>query len=111
SDEIGEMARAVVVFKDNAFTAQRLATEREEERQRAEADKKAALVAMADKVEGDVRSSMAAVAQKTAAMYENADLMLSSAKAVSADAASVTAAACQTMETAQAVAGASQQLS
>ena len=47
-DEMGTMARSVLVFKDNALAVQRLQTEQEQEHQRAEEEKRAALTNMAD---------------------------------------------------------------
>ena len=46
-DELGAMARAVVVFKDNAVAMRRLQTEQAQDRERADAEKRAALVDMA----------------------------------------------------------------
>ena len=46
-DELGGMARAVLVFKEHMITWRQLAAEQEAERQRAEAEKRLALVNMA----------------------------------------------------------------
>jgi methyl-accepting chemotaxis protein len=53
-DEIGRMASAVEVFKQNALEVQRLEAEQAEAKQRAEAEKRATLNAMADEFSGSV---------------------------------------------------------
>lgn len=50
SDEIGEMAQAVQVFKDNALEIRRMEKGQEEERKQAEADKAAALTDLATEI-------------------------------------------------------------
>ena len=57
-DEIGEMARAVVVFQDHMVSESQLAIEHEAQRQRAEAAKRAALVGMADTIETETGSAL-----------------------------------------------------
>ena len=57
-DEIGAMARAVVVFKENAIAVRRLQTEQEAERKKADVEKRSALVGMAETDRGrDLRST------------------------------------------------------
>ena len=57
-DEVGGMARAVLVFKEHMATAQRLAAEHEQEHEQAEAAKHAALVAMADTIEAEAKQAL-----------------------------------------------------
>ena len=52
-DEIGDMARAVVVFREHMRKEAALAAEQEAQRQQAEADKRAALMRMADTIESE----------------------------------------------------------
>src|SRR5262249_41272726 len=72
SDEIGAMAKAVQVFKDNAQAMLRLQQEEEELKQRAEAEKRQMLADVANGFEQSVKSivdafaSAATVAQGTA---------------------------------------------
>ena len=66
-DEIGEMAAAVQVFKDNANRMEAMRHEQEEQKKRAEQDRKAALRKMADTFEGQVGGVVDAV---TAAAVE-----------------------------------------
>jgi len=71
-DEIGAMAKAVQVFKDNGIEAERVRRSQEEERHQAEQDKKAALLSMAETVEEETRSSVERVAAQTERMAGNA---------------------------------------
>lgn len=60
-DEIGAMARAVAVFRDNALALREAERARAAERKRAEAEKSAALEAVADAFERDILAIAAAV--------------------------------------------------
>ncbi|HTH17434.1 MAG TPA: methyl-accepting chemotaxis protein [Magnetospirillum sp.] len=111
TDEVGAMARAVQVFKDNALEAGRLRAAQEEERVRAEEGKLAALRAMADTVERETRVAVEKVATRTGAMRSNALAMAASAELVSSTSQNVAAAAAQALANAQNVASASEQLS
>ncbi|MCR6631791.1 MAG: methyl-accepting chemotaxis protein [Magnetospirillum sp.] len=111
ADEVGAMARALQVFKDNAAEAERLRTAQEQERTRAEAEKLVALRAMADTVERETRSAVDRVAERTGHMQDDAVGMASSAQLVSANSQDVAAAAAQALANAQNVASASEQLS
>lgn len=61
-DEIGRMARAVGVFKDNAGRIAALQLEQQAERQRAVEDRRQALVRLADQFDTEVRGVVNAVA-------------------------------------------------
>jgi len=52
-DEIGRMANALAVFRSNAIENHRLAEAREQDRERADAARHAALVGMAEKIESE----------------------------------------------------------
>ncbi len=110
-DEVGDMAAAVQVFKDNALAAEALRRQQEDDRDRAETEKRAALVAMADTVERQTRAAVEAVAARSGAMAANAAGMSQAARSVSHNSQSVAAAAAQALANAQAVAAASEQLS
>jgi methyl-accepting chemotaxis protein len=111
SNEIGEMARAVQVFKDNAIESETLRRAQDQERETAEREKVAALNAMAEKVEQQTRSAVDRVASQTCRMSNDADEMAKSAKAVEKHAQSVVAAAAQALSNAQNVAAAAEELS
>ncbi|MGE5516156.1 MAG: methyl-accepting chemotaxis protein [Bacteroidota bacterium] len=111
ADEVGAMAQAVQVFKDNAQQAERQRAAQEQERARAEAEKLAALQNMADTVERETRSAVDRVADRTDHMQANAGQMAASAHQVSANSQSVAAAAAQALANVQNVASASEELS
>ncbi|PWC34284.1 methyl-accepting chemotaxis protein [Azospirillum sp. TSO35-2] len=110
-DEIGAMARALRVFKDNAEEAARLRRQQDEERDRSEREKQAALQRMAETVEHEASNAVDAVASQTGQMAGNATRMAESAQAVRDNSQNVAAAATQALSNAQTVAAASEQLS
>jgi methyl-accepting chemotaxis protein len=109
-DEVGLMARALLVFKDHMTKVGRLAAEREEAHRRAEAEKQAALTGMAETVESETGAAMERIRQRTAAMTAMAGDMTASAGRTEASAESVAGAAAQTLSTAQTVAQAAGEL-
>jgi methyl-accepting chemotaxis protein len=111
SDELGEMARAVVVFKDNAASVQRLQREQEADRHQAEMEKRAALETMADTIETDTAAALGLIRGRTTAMTAMADAMRESAVRTGAAAVTASRAAAQALANAQSVAGAAEQLS
>ena len=52
------MAKAVLVFRDHMLAESRLAAEQADERGRAEAEKHAALVDMADRIEAETTTAI-----------------------------------------------------
>jgi len=64
-DEIGDMGRAVEVFKDHAIQAERVRGEREEERARAAQERVTAINELSDVFETTVSAKVAAVEQAT----------------------------------------------
>lgn len=110
-DEIGQMAAAIQVFKDNALAADALRRQQEQDRRQAEADKLAALRSMAETVERETRAAVDTVSQRTGQMAEDAAGMARSAQAVSENCQTVAAAAAQALANAQTVASASEELS
>jgi methyl-accepting chemotaxis protein len=109
-DEIGDMARAVVVFRDSMIEAQRLRSERERQQAEAEAQKVQALEHMASRIEQESRDAVNRVAEQTTMMEQNAQAMATSAELVSQKSQGVAAAADQSYTNAQTVAAATEQL-
>ncbi|WP_223677740.1 methyl-accepting chemotaxis protein [Azospirillum agricola] len=109
-DEIGVMARSVVVFRNGMAEAERLRADQESQRIEGEAQKRRALQSMADTVEHESREAVELVAARTQAMDQNAEGMAVSAGLVGANAQNVAAAAEQALSNAQAVASAAEQL-
>jgi methyl-accepting chemotaxis protein len=109
-DEVGAMARSLLMFKEQLIEADHLRRQQEEQRIRAEREKIAALQAMAETVERETRQAVANIADMTRRMAGNADGMARSAGAVGEDSHSVAAAATQALANAQAVASAAEEL-
>jgi methyl-accepting chemotaxis protein len=110
-DELGDMARAVLVFKDHMIRGNQLAADQEEERRHAEAEKRAALVGMAEKIETETGTALEQIGRLTSAMAAAADAMSVSATRTGGSAQNATTAAGQALANAQGVAGAAEQLS
>jgi methyl-accepting chemotaxis protein len=109
-DEIGGMARALVVFKDSALAVRRLQSEQADERQRAENEKRAALTGMADKIETETLAALQQILRRTTAMTATADEMSASATSTGSSAENAAAAAAQALATTRTVAEAAEQL-
>jgi methyl-accepting chemotaxis protein len=109
-DEIGSMAEAVDIFRRQGIEAEQLRQQQEATRRASEAEKQAALLAMADTVERETRKAVEAVSHLTERMSGDASHMAKSANAVSENSQTVAAASTQALANAQTVASASEQL-
>jgi methyl-accepting chemotaxis protein len=109
-DEVGQMAQALLVFKDLMIKRDRLAEEQAEERLRAEAEKRAALARMADMIEAETGSALDKMRLSTTAMRSSAEAMASSAERAGSAAASAASTAATVLANAQSVSGAAEQL-
>ncbi|WP_431859559.1 methyl-accepting chemotaxis protein [Azospirillum sp.] len=109
-DEMGEMARAVEVFKRNSIENERLRAEQERQREVGEVERRAALQSMAETVEMETRAAVNRIAERTREMNESAQVMAAAAVQVNGNAQSVSAAAEQALSNAQTVASATEQL-
>ncbi|MDR3439814.1 HAMP domain-containing methyl-accepting chemotaxis protein [Telmatospirillum sp.] len=74
-DEIGDMARAVGVFKENALAMVSLEREHETLMRRAEAEKKAAMLGLADHFESKVREAVEKVSKGSSGIADTARRM------------------------------------
>jgi methyl-accepting chemotaxis protein len=110
-DEVGDLARALLVFKNNAQEAERLRGEQAIQRERAEREKLAALQSMAQDIERQADTAVAHVAGETEALHGDATGMASSAKEVGANCQGVAAAAAQALANAENVSAAAEELS
>ena len=110
-DEVGSMARALTVFKDNAREAAALRHDQARLAAKAEAEKLAALEAMARTVETETRTAVARVAERTLAMAGSSEQMEAAAGLVLEKSSSVASAARQSLANAQTVASAAEELS
>ena len=77
-DELGEMARAVVVFKEHAQAVLRLRAQQEADHQAAEAEKRAAITRMAETIEDHTRAALEEIGGTTGVMASTADEMAAS---------------------------------
>ena len=109
-DEIGGMAGAVQVFKDNMIRADRLAAEQDQVKAAAALAQKAALNETADGFEVAVGGLAASLSSCAGELQQTAQSMSSTAAATNAQASTVAAAAEQASISVQAVAGAAEQL-
>ena len=109
-DELGEMARAVGVFRDHMVKEAQLTRQQEEDRQRAAQDKHAALVGMAETIESETATALEQIDIRTAHMTATADEMHASAARTGASAQSAATAARLAQATVQTVASAAQEL-
>ena len=110
-DEIGEMARAVAVFKDNALRVAALQEEQEESRRRGEADRRQAMTSLADRFETAVMGLVHGVSSQAAEMRAAAEDLSGSAEHSSSQAATVAGAAMQASASVETVASAAEELS
>ena len=101
-DEIGRMAAAVAVFKDSMVQAKALQAEQEALEQRLAADRKAAMMRLADEFEAGVRGVVETVATAAEEMQAAAQSMSAKADEGSSRSMAVAAAAEQEAQTANA---------
>ena len=111
ADEVGQMAAAVNVFKENAIEARQLRSAQEQSRVLAEKEKERALQEMADTVERETNRVVDAISKQTAQMTANAKQMSQSAGNVSENSQTVATAATEAQANVGTVAQASEQLS
>ena len=109
-DELGDMARAVMVFKDHMVRRQQLEAEQETAHRHAEAEKNTALVGMAESIETHTGSALRRMAERIAAMAATAEAMNASAARTGNAAQGASAAAGQAMANVRTVAGEAEQL-
>ena len=111
SDQIGQMAQALLVLRDASAHARALEEEAAASRSRAEADKRAALADMADKIESETTSALHQVSARTTAMTATAEEMRASASRTGNSAQNAATASALALANAQTVASAAEELS
>ncbi|MFP5511886.1 MAG: methyl-accepting chemotaxis protein [Alphaproteobacteria bacterium] len=82
-DEIGQMARTVQVFKENAVRVQELSREQEAMRIRNDQERRQAMSALANDLEASVKAMMGEVVRSATSMRNEANSMLDNAKQTS----------------------------
>ena len=111
TDEVGEMAAAVEVFKQNMIETERLRREQEAGKQQAEADKKAMMEHLASDFEASVNGIVQIVASASGELQSTAQSMSNTAEQTTRRATAVAAASEQASSNVQTVASASEELS
>jgi methyl-accepting chemotaxis protein len=109
-DEVGRLAKALGVFKQNAYEARRLTAEQEAAKKRAAQEQRAALNAMADKFEQNVGGIVTMVASSATEMQNSSRSLSSTANVTSEKVAVVAASTVQTSMNVQTVAASAEEL-
>jgi methyl-accepting chemotaxis protein len=110
-DELGEMAKAVQVFKDNAIEMERLQAEQVAQKQRAEAEQKRLMNELASNFEASVMGVVAAVSSRSSEMEAAAQSLSALASQTEHEASAVAVASEQASSNVQTVAAATAELS
>ncbi|HLO77662.1 MAG TPA: methyl-accepting chemotaxis protein, partial [Magnetospirillum sp.] len=109
-DELGAMARALAVFKDNAQAVARMRQEQERAAQVAAAERRAAMIQLADSFQATIASVVGGVSQAANDMHEAADEMRAIAEHASATSEQVASASVESSGNVQTVAAAAEEL-
>ena len=110
-DEIGEMAKALGVFRDNAIEMDNLREEEARMQRRMIEERQAQLHRIADKFESDVGSIVELVASASSQLQDSARAMASAAEVTGTRSEAVNAGAGQATENVEAVAAATGEMS
>jgi len=111
SDEIGDMAAAVEVFKANGIRNKEMMAEAEEQKLKTEAEKRQLMLSMADDFESSVGGVVNSVSSASTEMQSSASSLSTTAEQTSKQAAAVAAASEEASTNVQTVASASEELS
>ncbi|CAO3363216.1 methyl-accepting chemotaxis protein [Azospirillum palustre] len=111
SDEIGDMTRALTVFRDTANEAKAANARAEAERGRAAGERRRAMVEMAENFESSVRGVLDRVAQAAGEMQSMAERMSRSADLTAGEATTAAGSSQQAEGNVKAVAAATEELS
>lgn len=110
-DEIGVMAKAVQVFQRNMIEADRLRSEQDHQKSKAEAEKRKFLDTMADEFEAGVRSLLDTLALATSEMQKTSNKLSATAEKTTSQAGAVAGVAEQASANVRTVATAIEELS
>ncbi|AWJ88769.1 methyl-accepting chemotaxis protein [Azospirillum baldaniorum] len=109
-DEIGQMARTVRVFKENALRVQEMAREQEAMRARAMEEQRRAMNSLAADLEASVKAMMGEVVRSADSMRGEANVMLENARQTSHHSDSVAHAVQEATSEVESVAAGAEQL-
>lgn len=110
-DEVGRMAKAVNVFKENAIRIAGLRNEQERMKQEAEDQKRAAMASLADRFEASVQGVAETVSTSAGSMKATAQSMSGTAAKAKQQSLAVASASQETSANVQTVASAAEELS
>lgn len=110
-DEIGDMARAVEVFRDQGQAAEKLKADQREAEQRAAEEKRASLNSMADELESSIGQMLDGLARSSGELETTARSMRELATTTNDEASSVSAASASATQNVETVAAAATELS
>ncbi len=111
SDEIGDMTRALTIFRDTTTEAKAASARIEAERGRAAGERRRAMVEMAENFESSVRGVLDRVAQAAGEMQDMAERMTRSADLTAGEATTAAGSSQQAEGNVKAVAAATEELS
>ncbi len=111
SDEIGEMASAVQVFKENAIQVQGLEKERQQDHENRKVERSVLMCELADNFQRKIGNVVQSVAAAATQMQSSAEVMTATAEQTSVQADGVAMASGQAAANVQTVATAAEQLS
>jgi methyl-accepting chemotaxis protein len=110
-DEIGEMAAAVQVFKDNMIEAERLRAQQEEQKKRSDAERHQLMLALAEKFESGVGGVIEGVTSHASELQATAQSMAATSTQASRQVSAVVGASAHASENVNTVATATEELS
>nr|WP_321445662.1 methyl-accepting chemotaxis protein [uncultured Cohaesibacter sp.] len=110
ADELGQMARAVDVFKQNGIRAQELEAEQREQELRAEAEKRKIMMDMAEEFDAQIGTVVNSVSAASAQLNTSAKMMSDVAVETERQATEASAASQQTSSNVQTVATATEEM-
>jgi methyl-accepting chemotaxis protein len=110
-DEIGDMAKAVQVFKENALEMERMEAEAEKGKARVEQERRVYMTSLADDFDNRTSSVIMSLTSASQQMQQTAERMTDASERTSEISSAVAAAATQADANVQTVAAATEQLS
>jgi methyl-accepting chemotaxis protein len=110
-DELGQMAGALQVFRDNMAEAERMRAEQEASKAQATAERRQAMLALADRFEAGVGGLVNGVTSAATELEATAQVMASGAEQTTRQSTAVAAASEQATQNVQTVATATEELS
>ncbi len=110
-DEIGDMAKAVQVFKDSMIETGRLRAEQEQQKKRAEQERRKGMMDLADKFEATVGGVVKTVSAASTELQATAQALAATAEETSRQSTAVAAASEQATTNVQTVSSATEELS